>query len=90
MREEYLFPAAREAFQEATARDKERIEEIIRYLSTDPDLDPPVKEKFDVPPVVLTLYNDTFFWIVYDLPHALMRARPRPSWRRGRSGVCVR
>jgi hypothetical protein len=68
VREEYLFPAAREAFQEATARDKERIEEIIRYLCTDPDLDPPVKEKFDVPPVVLTLYNDTFFWIVYDLP----------------------
>jgi hypothetical protein len=57
VREEYLFPAAREAFQEATARDKERIEEIIRYLCTDPDLDPPVKEKFDVPPVVLTLYD---------------------------------
>jgi hypothetical protein len=68
VREEYLLPAARAAFQEATERDKQRTEEIILYLCEDPRLDPPLKEKFDVPPVVLTLYNDTFFWIVYDLP----------------------
>ena len=68
MREHYFFPAAREAFDEATLGDQSRIDEIIGYLCLEPGLAPPLKEKFDVPPVVLTLYNDTLFWIVYDLP----------------------
>jgi hypothetical protein len=68
VREEYLLPAAREAFDSLVSRDQERIEEIIQDLCHDPSLDPPLKEKFDVPPVVLSRYNDTFFWIVYDLP----------------------
>jgi len=68
VREEVLLRAARLALESVSASDRSRFEEIIGALCSDPGLDPPLKIEFDVPPVVIYLYNDTISWVAYDLP----------------------
>lgn len=62
-----LGPAQR-VFEDASAEDQEKYDRIIRSLCLDPWIDPPNKVKFDVPPVVVQLYHDTEYWVVYHLP----------------------
>jgi hypothetical protein len=68
VREHFFLPPARRAFDAADPDDQTRFDEIIEDLCADPSLAPPLKIRFDVPPVVITLYNDTQYWIAYDLP----------------------
>ena len=67
-REARALRPAREVFEAATAEDQEHYDRIIRNLCLDPWIEPPVKVKFDVPPVVVQLYNDLEYWVVYHLP----------------------
>ena len=41
---------------------------IIEDICSDPALDPPLKDHFNVPPVVIFRYHDGARWVVYDLP----------------------
>lgn len=67
-REAYALRPAREAFENASSEDQAEYDRIIRNLCENPWIDPPVKVKFDVPPVVVQLYNDMDTWVVYHLP----------------------
>ena len=63
--------SAREAFEALDHEDQQALDRIVRNLCEEPWIDPPVKMKFDVPPVVVQLYNDQHYWIVYHLPDNL-------------------
>jgi hypothetical protein len=85
--EHYFLPPARRAFDNASADDQRQFDRIIEEICEDPSLDPPLKEQFQVPPVVIFRYHDSRTWVVYDLPdEATVRvwmmgkapARPRP------------
>jgi hypothetical protein len=60
--------SAREAYEALDRKDQQALDRIVRNLCEEPWIDAPVKTKFDVPPVVVTLYNDKQYWVVYHLP----------------------
>jgi hypothetical protein len=66
--EHYFLPPARRAFEYASAADQEQFDRIFDELCEDPSLNPPLKDRFDVPPVVISRYHDGIYWVVYDLP----------------------
>ena len=68
MREHYFLSPARRAFGNASADDQREFDRVIDEICEDPSLDPPLKEQFDVPPVVIFRYHDGEHWVVYDLP----------------------
>jgi hypothetical protein len=74
-------------FESASAEERDLLVRAIELICDEPWLDPPLKERFDVPPVVISRYHDSRTWIVYDLPDdATVRVwmmgfwpdRPRP------------
>jgi len=87
VREHYFLPPARRAFHDVSTEEQREFDLIIDDLCSDPSLDPPLKEEFDVPPLVISRYHDGQRWVVYDLPDdATVRiwmigkapARPQP------------
>jgi len=66
--EHFFLPAARRAFDNASAEDQRQFDLIIREICEDPSLYAPLKDNFDVPPVVISRYHDGSHWVVYDLP----------------------
>ncbi|MEX1196028.1 MAG: hypothetical protein WED85_13325 [Dehalococcoidia bacterium] len=87
MREAFFLAPARRAFESASAEEQEEFDGAIQVICDDPSLDPSLKARFDVPPVVITRYHDSRVWVVYDLPdEATVRVwmmgfapdRPRP------------
>lgn len=67
----YALRPARKAFDGASADIQREYDAVIRSLCEDPHVAPPIKVKFDVPPVVVYLYNDDNVWVVYYLPDDL-------------------
>lgn len=55
-------------FDSATAEEQRRYDNIIEEICEDPWLDPPIKDRFIVPPAVISLYHNGERWAVYDLP----------------------
>ena len=68
MRQHYFLPPAGRAFDNATADQQRQFDRIIEEICEDPSLDPPLKDRFIVPPVVISRYHDGERWVVYDLP----------------------
>jgi hypothetical protein len=60
--------SARESYKALGQKDQQALDRIVRNLCADPNIDAPVKTKFDVPPAVVNLYNDLEYWVVYRLP----------------------
>jgi hypothetical protein len=59
--------SAQESYEALSRKDQQALDRIVGLLCIDPYIDPPVKTKFDVPPAVITLYNDLKYWVVYHL-----------------------
>ena len=68
MREHIFLSPARRVFESATSEEQRLFDRIIEEICSDPGLDPPLKDQFDVPPVVVYRYHDGNHWVVYDLP----------------------
>ena len=67
-REAYYLSPAREAFERASAEDQRAYDRIVSNLCDDPWIDPPLKSRLVLAPVVVSLYNDTRYWVIYHLP----------------------
>ena len=68
MREHIFLSPARRVFDGATADEQRRFDNIIEVICANPGLDLPLKDRFIVPPAVISLYHDGERWVVYDLP----------------------
>ncbi len=68
MREAVFLTPARRVFENAAAEEQDAFARVLDLICEDPSLDPPIKERFDVPPVVISRYHDGERWVVYDLP----------------------
>jgi hypothetical protein len=68
VREAILLLPARREFNSIPTEEQDEFSHAIDEICEDPSLDPPVKEQFDVPPVVISRYHDGERWVVYDLP----------------------
>jgi hypothetical protein len=68
VREHIFLAPARRVFQNAGAQEQQEFDRIIDEICSNPWVDPPLKDEFDVPPVVIFRYHDGSRWVVYDLP----------------------
>ncbi len=52
-------------YDAASAGEQDELDRIITNICADPRVDDEVKFVFPVPPVMLTIYSDMRFWVVY-------------------------
>lgn len=69
MRTEELSSFAEKRYVELEADDRDAIDRIIRQLCDDPAINNETVFAFSVPPIILRLYQDERFHVVFELPH---------------------
>ncbi len=89
-REAFYRPSAARAFEQLDEDDQRELDRIVQNICINPYIQAPLKVAFPMPPVILTLYNDGAYWVLYHLPTntrvdifmigVAPKAPPRGAW----------
>ncbi|MBI5289919.1 MAG: hypothetical protein HY873_13180 [Chloroflexi bacterium] len=64
-----LLPPAETFYVACPEEDRRELDRVLRNLCQDPKVNNQTTFVFAVPPVILSLFRDGRFWIVYHLPN---------------------